>query len=34
MFGSIQLVEVGFVLNWDSSLIDGFRIFFRAIYLW
>jgi hypothetical protein len=28
MLGSIQLVEVGFVLNWDSSLIDSFRIYF------
>ncbi len=28
MFGYIQLVEVGFVLNWDSSLIDGSKLFF------
>jgi hypothetical protein len=30
MFGSIQLVEIGFVLNWDSSLIDGFRFVFLS----
>jgi hypothetical protein len=30
MFGSIQLVEVGFVLNRDSSLTDGSKIFFSS----
>jgi hypothetical protein len=30
MFGSIQLIEVGFVLNRDSSLIDGSRFTFSS----
>jgi hypothetical protein len=28
MFGYIQLVEVGFVLNWDSSLTYGSKFVF------
>jgi hypothetical protein len=34
MFGSIQLVEMGFVLNWDSSLIDGYRSIFSKLYIY
>jgi hypothetical protein len=30
MFGYIQLVEVGFVLNWHSSLIDGSKFSFLS----
>jgi hypothetical protein len=30
MFGSIHLVEVGFVLNRDSSLRDGSRFVFLS----
>ncbi len=34
MFGSIQLVEVGFVLNRDSSLTDGSKLFFFKLYIY